>query len=113
MDTSGQLPISGAGDAIFGNIRTSANQFNIVPNPSNAGQANVTATINVPTTANLTGNNYEVRFDSTGLNFTVQNTTTNTTVVASTAYSTPTTVTVDGMDITIATARVQPALRDK
>lgn len=104
VDTSRQIPISGAGDAIFGNIRTSANQFNIVANPSNAGQASVSVGINVPTTANLTGNNYEVRFDGTGLNFSIQNTTTNTTVVPTTAYTTPTSVTIDGMDITIATA---------
>ena len=59
----------------------------------------VSVGINVPTTANLTGNNYEVRFDGTGLNFSIQNTTTNTTVVPTTAYTTPTSVTIDGMDI--------------
>lgn len=102
VDTSRQIPISEAGNAIFGNIRTSANQFNIVPNPSNTGQATAAVAINVPTTANLTGNNYEVAFDGTGLNFSVKNTTTGTTVVPLTAYANPTTVTIDGMDITIA-----------
>ena len=102
VDTSRQIPISEAGNAIFGNIRTSANQFNIVPNPSNTGTATTAVAINVPTTANLTGNNYEVSFDATGLNFTVKNTTTGNTVVPSTAYTNPTTVTVDGMDITVA-----------
>ncbi len=102
VDTSRQIPISEAGNAIFGNIRTSANQFNIVPNPSNTGQATAAVAINVPTTANLTGNNYEVAFDGTGLNFSVKNTTTGATVVPATAYVNPTTVTIDGMDITIA-----------
>jgi len=102
VDTSRQIPISEAGNAIFGNIRTSANQFNIVPNPSNTGTATTAVAINVPTTANLTGNNYEVSFDATGLNFTVKNTTTGNTVVPSTAYTNPITVTVDGMDITVA-----------
>lgn len=102
VDTSRQIPISEAGNAIFGNIRTSTNQFNVVPNPSNTGTATTAVAINVPTTANLTGNNYEVAFDSTGLNFSVKNTTTGNTVVPSTAYTNPTTVTVDGMDITVA-----------
>lgn len=102
VDTSRQIPISEAGNAIFGNIRTSANQFNIVPNPSNTGTATTAVAINVPTTANLTGNNYEVSFDATGLNFSVRNTTTGNTVVPSTAYTNPITVTVDGMDITVA-----------
>ncbi|MBC3880137.1 flagellar hook-associated protein FlgL [Undibacterium sp. LX40W] len=102
VDTSRQIPISESGNAIFGNIRTSTNQFNVVPNPSNTGTATTAVAINVPTTANLTGNNYEVAFDSTGLNFSVKNTTTGNTVVPSTAYTNPTTVTVDGMDITVA-----------
>ncbi|WMW82345.1 flagellar hook-associated protein FlgL [Undibacterium cyanobacteriorum] len=104
VDTSRQIPISDVGEAIFGNIRTSPNQFNVVPNPLNAGTPTFSAAINVPTSANLTGNNYEVVFDNTGLNFTVQNTTTNTTVVPSTAYVSPATVTVDGIDISITTA---------
>ncbi len=102
VDSARQIPISEAGNAIFGNIRTSVNQFNVVPNPSNTGTAATSVAINVPTTANLTGNNYEVAFDATGLNFTVKNTTTGNTVVPSTAYSNPTTVTIDGMDITVA-----------
>lgn len=113
VDTSRQIPISDIGSAIFGNIRTSNGQFNIRPNPSNVGQTVATAAINVPTTANLTGNNYEVAFDNTGLNFTVTNKTTGVVVVPSTAYTSPQTVTVDGMDITLTNTPGAPGPSDK
>jgi flagellar hook-associated protein 3 FlgL len=113
VDTSRQIPISDIGSAIFGNIRTSAGQFNVRPNPSNIGQTVATAAINVPTTANLTGNNYEVAFDGTGANFTITNKTTGVVVVPSTAYTSPQTVTVDGMDITLTNTPGAPAPNDK
>jgi flagellar hook-associated protein 3 FlgL len=113
VDTSRQIPISDIGSAIFGNIRTSIGQFNIRPNPSNVGQTVATAAINVPTTANLTGNNYEVAFDNTGANFTVTNKTTGVVVVPSTAYTSPQTVTVDGMDITLTNTPGAPGPGDK
>ncbi|MBC3830379.1 flagellar hook-associated protein FlgL [Undibacterium amnicola] len=113
VDTSRQIPISDIGSAIFGNIRTSAGQFNVRPNPSNVGQAVATAAINVPTTANLTGNNYEVAFDGTGANFTITNKTTGVVVVPSTAYTSPQTVTVDGMDITLTNTPGAPGPDDK
>lgn len=113
VDTSRQIPISDIGSAIFGNIRTSAGQFNVRPNPSNVGQAVATAAINVPTTANLTGNNYEVAFDGTGANFTITNKTTGVVVVPITAYTSPQTVTVDGMDITLTNTPAAPGPDDK
>jgi flagellar hook-associated protein 3 FlgL len=113
VDTSRQIPISDIGSAIFGNIRTSNGQFNIRPNPSNVGQTVATAAINVPTTANLTGNNYEVAFDNTGANFTVTNKTTGVLVVPSTAYTSPQTVTVDGIDITLTNTPGAPGPGDK
>nr|WP_314861250.1 flagellar hook-associated protein FlgL [uncultured Undibacterium sp.] len=113
VDTSRQIPISDIGSAIFGNIRTSNGQFNIRPNPSNVGQTVATAAINVPTTANLTGNNYEVAFDNTGANFTVTNKTTGVVVVPPTAYTSPQTVTVDGMDITLTNTPGAPGPGDK
>jgi len=113
VDTSRQIPISDIGSAIFGNIRTSAGQFNVRPNPSNVGQAVATAAINVPTTANLTGNNYEVAFDGTGANFTITNKTTGVVVVPNTAYTSPQTVTVDGMDITLTNTPGAPGPDDK
>jgi flagellar hook-associated protein 3 FlgL len=113
VDTSRQIPISDIGSAIFGNIRTSSGQFNIRPNPSNVGQTVATAAINVPTTANLTGNNYEVAFDNTGANFTVTNKTTGVVVVPSTAYTSPQTLTVDGMDITLTNTPGAPGPGDK
>lgn len=113
VDTSRQIPISDIGSAIFGSIRTSAGQFNVRPNPSNVGQAVATAAINVPTTANLTGNNYEVAFDGTGANFTITNKTTGVVVVPSTAYTSPQTVTVDGMDITLTNTPGAPGPDDK
>nr|WP_315481208.1 flagellar hook-associated protein FlgL [uncultured Undibacterium sp.] len=113
VDTSRQIPISDIGSAIFGNIRTSAGQFNVRPNPSNVGQTVATAAINVPTTANLTGNNYEVAFDGLGANFTITNKTTGVVVVPSTAYASPQTVTVDGMDITLTNTPGAPGPNDK
>nr|WP_315487024.1 flagellar hook-associated protein FlgL [uncultured Undibacterium sp.] len=113
VDTSRQIPISDIGSAIFGNIRTSSGQFNIRPNPSNVGQTVATAAINVPLTANLTGNNYEVAFDNTGANFTVTNKTTGVVVVPSTVYTSPQTVTVDGMDITLTNTPGAPGPGDK
>lgn len=113
VDTSRQIPISDIGSAIFGNIRTSAGQFNVRPNPSNVGQAVATAAINVPTTANLTGNNYEVAFDGTGANFTITNKTTGVVVVPITAYTSPQTVTVDGMDVTLTNTPGAPGPDDK
>ncbi|MFZ6817596.1 flagellar hook-associated protein FlgL [Undibacterium sp. Ji22W] len=113
VDTSRQIPINEVGSAIFGNIKTSNSQFNVRSNPSNIGQAVATASINVPTTANLTGNNYEVAFDNTGANFTVTNKTTGVVVVPSTAYTSPQTVTIDGMDITLTNTPGAPAPGDK
>jgi len=76
VDTARQLPLSAPGEQIFGNIRTSANQFSVLPDPSNTGTATATATIDPATAANLTGNNYTITFDNTGANFSVINTTT-------------------------------------
>ena len=101
VDTARQLPLTQPGPAVFENIRTSAGQFNVVANPSNNGQAVVTANINAATVANLTGNNYEVNFDATGSNFTVTNRTTGAVVVPSTVYTNPQALTFDGIDLTI------------
>jgi len=101
VETSRQLPLSTPGTQIFENIRTSPGQFNVVPNPSNNGQVVAAVSINAPTANALTGQNYDIAFDSTGLNFTVTNKTTGVVVVPSTPYTSPATVTVDGMDITL------------
>jgi len=76
VDTARQLPLSAPGNQIFGNIRTSASQFNVQADPSNTGGATTAATIDAATAANLTGDNYTVTFDNTGNNFSVVNTTT-------------------------------------
>lgn len=112
VDTSRQIPLSDVGPAIFGNIRTSASQFNTVANPSNTGQTVATAVVNAATSANLTGNNYEVSFDNTAANFTVTNKTTGAVVVASTAFSSPKTVTFDGIDVTLTNTPGAPAPGD-
>ncbi|MBR7798778.1 flagellar hook-associated protein FlgL [Undibacterium fentianense] len=111
VDTSRQLPVSEVGSAIFGNIRTSNGQFNVRPNSSNVGQA--TASVAISNAANLTGNNYEVAFDNTGLNFTVTNKTTGAIVIPSTVYASPHTVTIDGMDITLTDSPGAPGANDK
>lgn len=112
VDTSRQLPISDVGPAIFGNVRTSATQFNTVANPSNLGQAVASAAINAATSANLTGNNYELSFDATAANFTVINKTTGAVALASTPYVSPTTVTFDGIDLTLTNTPGAPAPGD-
>lgn len=111
VDTSRQLPISEVGSAIFGNIRTADAPFNVRPNPSNTGQA--VATVAIANASSLTGNNYEVAFDNTGLNFTVTNKTTGVVVVPSTAYVSPQVISVDGMDINVTDSPGAPAANDK
>ncbi len=112
VDTSRQIPFAEVGSAIFGNIRTSLTQFNTVSNPSNTGQTVATSSINVPTSGNLTGNNYEVSFDNTAANFSVVNKTTGAIVVPSTPYVSPQTVTFDGIDLTLTNSPGAPAPGD-
>lgn len=111
VDTSRQLSIGEVGSAIFGNIRTANTQFNVRANPSNLGQA--VASVSINNAANLTGNNYEVAFENAGLNFTVTNKTTGVVVVPSTAYVSPQTVTIDGMDINLSNSPGAPGSNDK
>jgi flagellar hook-associated protein 3 FlgL len=113
VDTSRQLPLSDVGPNIFGNIRTSAGQFNTVANPSNIGGVLATAAINVPTAASLTGNYYVVNFDNTGANFSVSNQTTGALVVPSTAYVSPQTVTFDGINLTLTNTPAGPGPGDR
>ncbi|MFZ6744384.1 flagellar hook-associated protein FlgL [Undibacterium sp. JH2W] len=108
-DTSRQIPLSGPGTEIFENIRTSPGQFNVQPNPSNSGKAVAAASINVPTSANLTGNNYEVAFDNLGTSFTVTNKTTGTVVVPLTPYVSGATITFDGIDLSVTDAAAPPS----
>ena len=112
VDTSRQIALSDVGPAIFGNIRTSTTQFNTVANPSNTGQTVATTSINVPTSGNLTGHNYDVVFDNTGANFSIINKTTGATVVPTTSYVSPQTVTFDGIDLTLTNTPGAPAPGD-
>jgi flagellar hook-associated protein 3 FlgL len=66
----------------------------------------------VPTSGNLTGNNYEVSFDNTAANFSVTNKTTGVIVVPSTPYVSPQTVTFDGIDLTLINSPGAPAPGD-
>lgn len=113
VDTSRLISVGNVGSSIFGNIRTSAGQFNVLSNPSNTGTAVATVAINVPTVANLKDNNYEVLFDNTGANFTITNKTTGVVVVPTTAFVNPHTVTVDGMDVTVTNTPGAPGPNDK
>lgn len=113
VDTSRQIPLSEVGSAIFGNIRTSNGQFNVRAHPANTGGLVASAAINVPTSANLTGNNYEVAFDGAGTSFTITNKTTGVVAVPLTAFANPHSVTVDGMTITLTNTPTPPAPNDK
>lgn len=113
VDTSRQIPLSDVGSAIFGDIRTSTGQFNVRANPSNTGGVVATAAINVPTSAALTGNNYEVSFDGIGTSFSITNKTTGVLVVPLTAFANPHSVTVDGMTITLTNTPTGAAPNDK
>lgn len=114
VDTSRQLALSDVGPNIFGNIRTSAGQFNTVANPSNTGQAVAAATINVATAGSLTGNYYEVNFDNTAANFTIINKTTGAVVgPPSTPYVSPQTITFDGIDLTLTNTPGAPGPGDR
>jgi flagellar hook-associated protein 3 FlgL len=112
VDTSRQLPLSEPGTAIFGDIRTAPGQFNVLANSSNAGQVVATASINAPTAASLTGQNYDVRFDATATSVSVVNTTTGATVLPATPYSSPTTITFDGINVTLTNSPAAPGPGD-
>lgn len=112
VDTSRQIPLSSPGVGVFGNIRTSAGQFNVQPDPSNLGQAVATAAIDVPTAASLTGDNYQVQFDSLGANFTVTDKTTGAVVVPLTAYASPQSVIFNGIKLTLTNTPNPPAPND-
>ncbi|WP_394781043.1 flagellar hook-associated protein FlgL [Undibacterium sp.] len=104
VDTSRQLALSDVGPAIFGNIRTSATSFNTRANGANTGTQTIsavnTATPTVPP-AVLTGHNYSIVFTDPAT-FNVTDTTTGNVVASAQAYTSPsTTVTVDGIDMTL------------
>ncbi len=102
VDTSRQLALSDVGPAIFGNIRTSNSTFNTTANSANTGTAVISAAINTP--ALLTGHNYSIVFNNAGT-FDVTDTTTGNVVSAGNAYASPsTTVTVNGIDMTLSDA---------
>jgi len=103
VDSSRQVALSDVGSNIFGNIRTSTEQFNVVANPLNAGGTVATAVIDGATATELTGNNYEITFDNTAAVFTVKNTTTGVDVIPSPGldYESPQTVTFDGISVTL------------
>jgi len=102
--TSSQIPLSAPGNLIFGNIQTSSGQFNIVPDPSNTGLATATAKVDPATASSLTGDNYQVTFDASGTSYTVTDKTTGTTVVPSTAYTSPANITFAGINLTLTNA---------
>jgi len=101
VDTATQISLSASGQQIFGNIRTSAGQFNIVPSAANNGNAVVTAVVNPATAANLTGANYTITFDSSATNYTVTNAATGAVVVPTTAYVSGQAISFDGINATI------------
>jgi flagellar hook-associated protein 3 FlgL len=113
VDSTRQLPVSDTGSDIFGNIRTSTGQFNSFANKSNLGSATIGVTINPAAAIDLTGNSYEVLFDDTGLNFSITNKNTGATVVPSTVYVSPHSLTVDGMDIVLTDGTNPIAAGDK
>jgi flagellar hook-associated protein 3 FlgL len=113
VDSTRQLPVSDTGSEIFGNIRTSTGQFNSFANKSNLGSATIGVTINPAAAIDLTGNSYEVLFDDTGLNFSITNKNTGATVVPSTVYVSPHSLTVDGMDIVLTDGTNPIAAGDK
>ena len=112
-DSARQLPLSAPGMEVFGNIRTSNSQFNILPNPSNVGKTGASAAVDPLTAANITGHNYEVRFDNTAANFSVFDKTTGGTIVPPTPYTNPVNVTFDGINLTLQNSPTAPAPGDK
>ncbi|MES2106604.1 MAG: flagellar hook-associated protein FlgL [Pseudomonadota bacterium] len=118
VDTSRQLALSDVGPAIFGNIRTSNTTFNTRANSANTGTAVISAAISTTTPAPLTGDNYSIVFNNAGT-FDVTDTTTGNVVSAGNAYASPsTTVTVNGIDMTLSDAAgpngtIPPAAGDR
>ncbi len=118
VDTSRQLALSDVGPAIFGNIRTSNTTFNTRANSANTGTAVISAAISTTTPAPLTGHNYSIVFNNPGT-FDVTDTTTGNVISAGNAYTSPsTTVTVNGIDMTLSDAAgpsgtIPPAVGDR
>ncbi len=99
-----QLQVKFSGDDLFQKIRPGNGSFVTAANAGNAG----TGVIDAGSVANpsaLTGNNYAISFTVSGSSTTyqVQNTTTNL-AVASGTYTSPTTLSFDGMHVTLSGA---------
>ena len=98
-----------AGNAVFMNIPTGNGTFTTAAGAGNTGTGTISAgTVTAP--ASLTGDNYKIAIDATGTKYSVTDNTTGNTVVPSTPLGNPsTTVSFDGMQMTLGGA---PAAND-
>jgi flagellar hook-associated protein 1 FlgK len=90
---------------------SSSSPVTVVPNKANLGSAS--ASVTVTSAASLTGNEYEILFDGTGSNFTVVNKSTSATVQASTPYTSPQSISVDGFKVTLTDSPNPPGAGDR
>ncbi len=99
-----QLQVKFSGDDLFQKIRPGNGSFVTAASSGNTGTG-VIGVGSVTNPAALTGNNYTVSFTVSGSNTTyqVQNTTTNQTVTSGT-YTSPTTLSFDGQQVTLSGA---------
>lgn len=111
IDASRSLPISDNGNDIFMRIRNGNGSFVTAGSATNSGSGTIDPG-SVSNSGLLTGNNYQIDFTIAGgeTRYSVVNTTTNVTVVPSTAYQEGSGISVDGMAFTISG---QPANGDR
>lgn len=111
IDASRSLPISDNGNDIFMRIRNGNGSFVTAGSATNSGSGTIDPG-SVSNSGLLTGNNYQIDFTIAAgeTRYTVLNTTTNVTVVPSTAYQEGAGINVDGMAFTIGG---QPANGDR
>ncbi len=108
--TNQQLPVTMVGSAVFGNIQVSPSAYFSTPDTGNISAATM-SNGTVTNSALVTGDNYQVSFTGTpATNYSVTDTSTGSVVVPSTAFASPQTVSVGGMNYTINGA---PAATDK
>jgi flagellar hook-associated protein 3 FlgL len=110
--TSTQIPISASGPQIFGNIRTSAGQLNVVANSANAGQGAVTAS-SITNPAAFTGDTYNIVFSGPTTYNVIDKTTGQAVGAANQTYTSGTPITFGGMSVTITNSATPPANGDQ
>jgi flagellar hook-associated protein 3 FlgL len=99
VDANRQIASNDSGDAVFMNIPAS-----LVYKASGSGNAAMSSLIVTDASLQKPGRQYQVKFDATGANYSVYDTTDPGKALASGAYSSPKTMRFDGLELTVSGA---------